>query len=302
MKFIGTPGDDDLVGTSGDDQFNMTQGGNDTVDGGAGNDIFSFGATFNLNDKLEGGTGNDTLVLSGDYSGGLYMSPTVLHGVEKIQVQVGHSYDLGFYDGVIDHGSSLTVNATGLAVTDSVYVDGGFLTSASADTKLVVDVGAGPARFVPGPGVNVFHGGSGQAIVYFAGQFNSSDQMDGGTSNVSEINLNGDYSTGLIITATMMHNFSELAVENGFNYNLTTADACVAAGQQLAVNAYALGAGSSLTFNGSHETDGGFNFTDGAGNDVLTGGPSTISFTWCVVVPIRYPLAGATTGSNLTIH
>ena len=53
---------------------------------------------------------------------------------------------------------------------------------------------------------------------------------------------------------------------------LTDEDANVAAGQTLTVNAGALGAANTLTFNGAAEIDGKLAITGGAGNDVLTGG------------------------------
>jgi Ca2+-binding RTX toxin-like protein len=46
----------------------------------------------------------------------------------------------------------------------------------------------------------------------------------------------------------------------------------VAAGATLTVKANGLGAGHSLTFDGSAETDGHLRFVGSAGDDVLTGG------------------------------
>ncbi len=71
-----------------------------------------------------------------------------------------------------------------------------------------------------------------------------------------------------------MVNVERLILSAGFNYNLTTNDATVAAGQTLLVNASALGASNTFTFNGAAETNGSFNITGGAGNDTITGGAS----------------------------
>ncbi|HEX5500547.1 MAG TPA: FG-GAP-like repeat-containing protein, partial [Thermomicrobiales bacterium] len=61
-------------------------------------------------------------------------------------------------------------------------------------------------------------------------------------------------------------------LDTGYSYKLATDDANVAAGKYLDVDARALGAGNSLNFDGSAETDGMFDFAGGAGNDVLIGG------------------------------
>ncbi len=63
-----------------------------------------------------------------------------------------------------------------------------------------------------------------------------------------------------------------LKLDDGTGYGLTTNDGNVAAGATLNVDASALTGTNFLVFNGSAESDGGFNIIGGAGNDVLTGG------------------------------
>ncbi len=52
----------------------------------------------------------------------------------------------------------------------------------------------------------------------------------------------------------------------------------VASGRTLTVDGSLLGSADTLTFNGSHETNGHFSILGGAGNDLLTGGAQSDSF------------------------
>jgi len=271
MNYTGTADDDTLTGTSGNDVFNMGQGGNDTVSGGDGNDIFRFGATFAPGDRVDGGTGIDQLQLDGDYSAGQNINSTQLSNVEIITVAAGHSYNFAFFDGVIADGQSLTVKGQALGASDILTVDGGYLSSLSANTSLIAYAGAGDAYFTGGPGKNLFYGGAGNDTVYFGSNFGSDDRLDGGAGS-NALQLLGDYSAGLTFGAAMFKNFQYLSVEPGYDYKLTMNDANVAAGQTLTVYASNLGAANSLIFNGSHETDGSYYFYDSAGDDVLIGG------------------------------
>jgi Ca2+-binding RTX toxin-like protein len=271
MNYNGTAGDDTLTGTSGNDVFNMWQGGNDTVSGGDGNDIFRFKGTFASGDQVDGGNGVDQLQLDGDYSAEQNINATQLSNVEIITVAAGHSYDLIFFDGVIADGSSLTIKGGTLGASDILTVDGGYLSAPSINTSLIVYGGAGDTFFTGGPGKNSFYGGAGDDTVYFGDNFGSNDRLDGG-GGTNSLQLLGDYSAGLTLTATMFKNFGYLSAEAGYSYKLTMNDANVAAGQTLTVQAGGLSAANFLVFNGSHETDGSYYIYDGAGNDVLIGG------------------------------
>ena len=55
-------------GNAGNDFLLSPVGGNDTALGGAGNDVFFFGAGFTAGDTSDGGAGRDTLVLQGNYN------------------------------------------------------------------------------------------------------------------------------------------------------------------------------------------------------------------------------------------
>lgn len=277
MKYIGTSGDDDLVGTSGNDTFNMTQGGTDKVHAGDGNDVISFGATFDSGDFVDGGIGVDTLKLDGEYSL-LSIAPTMMQNVERVELAAGHAYSLAVLDGVIGSGQALTIDGSALLASDYFSLDLSSMTALSVNTTVIVDSGAGADYFTAGTGANILHGGTGDDQVFFAGQFNATDRIDGGSGSVNNLTLDGDYSAGLAITSAMMTNIQNLYLDGGHSYKLTVSDGNVAAGQMLGVIAVGMGAGDSLTFNGSHETDGYFYLSDGMGNDVLSGGAQADTF------------------------
>jgi Ca2+-binding RTX toxin-like protein len=120
-------------------------------------------------------------------------------------------------------------------------------------------------------GEDTVSGLGGNDIFHFVAQFDAGDSIDGGAGSDTLL-LRGDYSDGVVFTDTTMVNVEKIELGAGYNYKLTTADATVAAGASLFVDAAPLGAGNTLTFDGSHETNGTFIIEDGAGNDVLTGG------------------------------
>ncbi|HEV2561861.1 MAG TPA: calcium-binding protein [Rhizomicrobium sp.] len=126
-------------------------------------------------------------------------------------------------------------------------------------------------------GNDIAAGGDGNDTFNFAGAFTALDQVDGGTGT-DTLTLNGDYSAGVTLTATTMVNVETITVAAGHSYKLITNDANVASGQTLTVDASALGASNTLTFDGSAETNGQFVLTGGAGNDALTGGAGADTF------------------------
>ncbi|HWA92343.1 MAG TPA: Ig-like domain-containing protein [Rhizomicrobium sp.] len=126
-------------------------------------------------------------------------------------------------------------------------------------------------------GVDSVFGDAGDDYIDMGANLTASDSIDGGT-NTDRVFLNGDYSSGVTFSATTMVNVELINLAAGFDYNLTTDNATVAAGQTLTIQAGSLGAGDNVTFNGAAELDGSFVFTTGAGNDVLTGGALADSF------------------------
>lgn len=269
MPITGTSGDDNLSGTTGDDVFNMTQGGNDTVTGLEGKDVFKFGTTFNGSDSIDGGAGKDKLVLDGDYSATVFLNSSILNNIENIALTAGNDYSLTFFDGVIGDGKTMKIRANTFDAGDTLTIDGGSMTAASDTTKLVLKTGKGQTFFTAGAGDNVLIGGSGADTMYFGGNFDAQDSLNGGTgAGANILQLTGDYSAGLTITGSMMKNFQYLFLNTGGSYDLTLADDVVAAGKSLTIQTGLLST-ETLTLDCSQELDGSLTAYTGAGDDSL---------------------------------
>ena len=284
MTFRGTSGDDDLTGTSGNDTFNLTRGGNDTADGGGGDDVFWMGAALNAGDKIDGGTGDDRVNLAGDYSAGLTFSATTMVNVEELRLAGGHSYDLVMNDANVAAGERLTVMARSLGAGDHLTFDG----SAEQDGHFEIFGGAGDDTITGGAkgdrvhlergGNDTVHSGGGVDTIYMGGAMTSADVIDGGASSDTVV-LHGFYNAGLslVFGAATMTNVETLLLTTGGAYNLTTDDATVAAGQTLTVDASQLTTQSDIVvFDGRAETDGSFHVIAGVAGDFSGGGGNDI--------------------------
>lgn len=277
MTIKGTSGDDVLSGTPGNDRFNLAQGGQDTVSSGDGNDIFVMGAALDSGDRLDGGTGTDTVILSGDYSAGLIFDAGTIVNIEALRLGAGFDYNLTLNDGNVAAGARLTVNASALGAANHLVFDG----SAEHDGHFVIYDGAGDDRITGGAlgdiiraeggGHDTVDGGGGNDRIYMPGSFTAGDKIDGGIGT-DTLFLNGLGSDSIAFTDTTMVNVEKLVLGTGHDYVLATADATVAAGRTLTVDASAMGAGDTLYFNGGAESDGAFRFIAGAGAANLTGG------------------------------
>jgi Ca2+-binding RTX toxin-like protein len=74
-------------------------------------------------------------------------------------------------------------------------------------------------------------------------------------------------------------NVEAISLADNYSYNLTTADATVAAGETLTINGNNMSAVTqTLIFDGGAESDGSFYLRDGAGNDVFFGGAQSDYF------------------------
>lgn len=260
----GTSGDDVLTGTAGADVFQLAQGGNDTASGLDANDTFVMGATLTAADTLDGGAGNDIVLLNGNYATGLILGASTLTGIERINLAAGHSYNLTTNDANVATGQSLTINGGALGAADSFTFDG----SAESGGSFTISGGAGSDNLT---------GGARNDSFVMGAVLTAADAIHGGAGN-DIVLLNGDYSAGLTLGASTLTGVERMSLAAGHNYRFITNDANLAAGQSLSVNASALGAGNTLIFNGSAESNGSFVFNCGAGNDHLITGAGGDSF------------------------
>jgi len=175
LHLLGTPGKDNFdnslftKGTVAD----LSQGGNDTFIGSAFDDTVLFGAAFGRADSVNGGAGFNRIVLEGDYSAGLRVSPTMMTNVQEVDLVGGFNYTLSFTDANVAAGATLVVDATALSAINSATVNGGseldgsfsFLGGAGNDA---FKGGAMADRFYGGYGADQLNGGAGADIFVYA--------------------------------------------------------------------------------------------------------------------------------------
>lgn len=243
------------------------------VTGGAGNDTLKLSSAAVLaGSTFSAGSGNDTLELNGDFSGGVTLTASTLSGVDTLKLDAGHSYSLTTNDGDVASGATLTVDGSALGPADVLTFDG----TAESDGALSMIGGAGNDVLTGGAkndtfdlsqgGNDTVHAGEGLDTLNYGSKLTSSDTVDGGAGNDTLSMSGAGYSDFLFGALTSIE---QIVLGAGFNYGLSTVDADVASGANLAVNGAALGAANSLTLSGFAETDGFFAITGGAGNDTL---------------------------------
>jgi Ca2+-binding RTX toxin-like protein len=124
-------------------------------------------------------------------------------------------------------------------------------------------------------------GGAGNDVIYFGSALSSGDVADGGEGRDAVV-LQGNVTA--VLTDSNLVGIESISIQSGANtrfgdtannlydFDITTADGNVLAGQQLIVNAQSLRADEDFTFDGSAESDGRFLIYGGHGVDNLTGG------------------------------
>jgi Ca2+-binding RTX toxin-like protein len=261
-----------VTGTAGADTIYLRGGGSDTAFGGDGNDGIFVGGTLDAFDRIDGGAGNDYLVLQGNTN--IVLTGQMLSGVESIYPYTGsdaaygdtglsrYSYVLTSADSLVAAGGSFTVDGYNLLAGENLTFSG----SAETDGSFLVYGGAGIDTLTGGAGADIF--------VFDPGRFTLGDTVVGG-AGFDTLKLQSNLTAAF--AANSFSGIEKIALIAGrnatlYSYNLTTADANVAAGQTLVVDATPLRSTETLTFDGSAETDGAFSITGGAGDDVLTGG------------------------------
>ena len=240
--------------------------GGDTIDGGAGFDIVSYatgtgsGVTINL---LNG------TAARGDAQGDHLSNIEGLYGTLVRDVLVG------------DDGNN-TLN--GVVGADSLSGNGG-------NDTLIMLGGGGRAALVGGAGNDLIQLVTADAAQY-GYAFNALTEVNGGTGfDTLEISN----APVMAFTGLTVRNVESLVVDDGFNYDFTSVNATVTAGQRLAVDGGSLTGTHYIRFFGSAETDGAFDFTGGAYRDTFVGGAGNDTFSGGAQLDLMTGGAGADT-------
>jgi Ca2+-binding RTX toxin-like protein len=257
-EIYGLGGDDVLLGRSGDDSL-RGGAGDDVLRGGRGDDFLDGGAG---QDELRGGAGHDFYVVDDEGDTVVEHSDS---GWDEIRTSLA-TFSLAALPEVegLSAGSNAAHDFRGNAADN--FIGGG----AGADLLRLHDGGEDMA--LGDPGNDVF---------YFGNALSAGDLADGGEGRDSIV-LQGN--VAVVLTDSNLASIESISIQSGANsrfgdtannlydYDVTTADGNVAAGQQLIVNAQSLRAGEDFTFDGSAESDGRFLVYGGHGVDHLTGG------------------------------
>jgi Ca2+-binding RTX toxin-like protein len=249
-------GADDITTLDGDDEI-RTGSGIDTIDAGGGDDYLDGGSGA---DAMTGGDGDDTYIV--DDAG------------DTITEASGEGTDLV-------HASSsayvLPANVENLVATGA----GAHSLRGNAGDNAVTGEAGNDFLLMQDGGADAASGLGGNDVIYFGAAYTGADHADGGAGRDSLV-LQGNYAVTL--SGSGLAGFESISLQSGANsqfgdvannfydFDITTADDLVAAGQQLIVNAQSLRAGEDFTFDGSAETDGKFLVYGGHGVDDLTGG------------------------------
>jgi VCBS repeat-containing protein len=237
-------------------------------------------------------------VLANDTGGDANLSVTLVNGVvpgSLIHLSSGALVTV-HADGTFsyDTDGAFSGLATGQTATDSFTYT---ITGGTTATVTVTITGitndtpsAGNDTIAGGTGNDSFDlsaggndhvsGGAGNDAFFFGAAMTGADQVNGGSGTNDQIGLQGDYTGGnaLVLGANTISGIEVITGLAGFDYDITSNDGNVAAGDTLKIYGSTLGAGDSFTFNGSAETDGKFIMYGGLGADHFTGGAGDDGF------------------------
>jgi len=301
LTVTGGAGADTIIGGRGND---IIEGGGsaDTLSGGLGFDIVTYihsaaGVTVDLGnpannmgdaagDILSGfeqitGSNNDD-VLTGDSSNNIFDgargNDTITGGGGSDTVTYAVSQML------VTDSSQTGVTVDLIAGTATLSVTGKGGSTTFTDTLSGIDnvIGSGFADVIIGnANVNKLSGGLGSDTFKMGGNLTAADRIDGGTDpnklDFDTLELDGDYSAGLVFTATTVVNVEGIDLAGGHSYKLTLNNATNSS--SLTVDGSALGVSDTLILNGAAETANGLTAIGGAGADVITGGNGSDTLT-----------------------
>jgi hypothetical protein len=294
----GDSGVNAITGTGNGDFINLSQGGDDSANGGLGDDGIYMGAAFSSGDQIVGGGGFDQFGLQGDYGAPgtpFTLSASNLTDVDMLVLLSGsddrfgdtagnsYSYYLKTDDANVASAQTMYVSANTLGVGEDLYFDG----SAETDGSFLTYGGLGNETLIGGQQTDGFYFGY--------GRWGAGDSIDGQGGSLDQLGLQGNYTasgSGAVVFGASQLAGVEMIVcitgddtrfgsppGVGYSYDLTMNDANVATGQTMYISANTLMAAGgtlasdeTLTFNGSAETDGSFVVYGGAGTDSIVGG------------------------------
>jgi Ca2+-binding RTX toxin-like protein len=279
-------GDDVLDGGAGNDTF-LPGGGADSVTGGTGDDTAYFRGNLDSSDTFDGTGGNDMLVLDGDYIEQVALNAGIVN-IDTLRLAGHHTYGLKLVNANVAAGDTLTIDGSADDAAHALNIDG----SAELDGTFAFIAGAGNDNLKGGAkddtfdltkgGNDTVDAGGGTDTVNMGGALTAADKLEGGTSSFGTLRdtvvLDGNYASGLTLGATTLTGFEKIVFAASHDYKITFNNATVAdnlditAGTAFVVDASALGAENTLTFNGGAELAGGLEITGGAGSDTITGG------------------------------
>jgi len=239
------------------------------IEGTSGNDTINMGAYFNYYSLIDGEGGYNTLKIAENYVGNL----DTISNIQQLDLAGGFSYEIGTGSSPAASGQAFTVDAAALGVGDTLE----FFANDDSLGTYIFDGGAGTNDITLNGQADIVNCGTGtNDIIDNDGVLNAGTRIVGAGDTTLE--LSGDYSAGYTFGAHSFTNITQLTLDGGDSYKLTTNDANVAAGAQLIVDASALGTGDSLYFNGTHETNGSLDILGGAGLNTLYGGAGGDTF------------------------
>ncbi|HEX8308566.1 MAG TPA: M10 family metallopeptidase C-terminal domain-containing protein [Allosphingosinicella sp.] len=278
--FRGNSANNIVTGGAGSDFIRLQDGGDDTGIGGAGNDVFLFGAALTSTDQVNGGAGTDQIAIQGDYWGAKALTlGSNLVSVENIAILPGndtrfgdsgtsfYDYSITVLDSMVAAGVQLVVDANRLRVGEDFTFNG----SAETDGSFFIYGGGGDDRLTGGAKNDVFIFGG-------QGQWGSGDVVVGG-AGIDQLALRGNYTitfgAGQLVGVEQIGMVSAQdtrygALGSSYSYDLTMVDGNVDS-IQMTVDASPLRAGETLKFNGSAEDDGSFRVFGGRDNDTIVG-------------------------------
>jgi len=286
-----------FTGGNQSDTFTMLDLGTDTIDGGGGNDIFTYGSNFanqpggtSSTDEIIGGAGNDTLVLTGGLGSYFFGGSTVftmgigqLSSVETMKLEGASDYVVKLQNGTVGFGATMTVDATD--TTGNIQIDGSSLVN--GNLHFIAGAGNQNVFFTGGANADVFDmvalagfgsvtGGGGDDVINYGGNLSHGFPIAGGSGN-DTLNLDGDYSGGQFVAAGNISGIETINFVTGNSYWLILQGDVTDDGlntSALTVDGSALGASDVMTLDLSGATSPGYAVTSGAANDTFTFGSS----------------------------